>query len=243
VEVAGAVERRRRDQLWRLVAERVERRAFSGWAGVVCDLVVEEVAVDGAAVSVRSASRSQELVAVSDSWARGLEELQYTLGEGPGAAAFADGGPVLVSDLESAENRWPAFVDAASGAGLGAVFAFPLQNGAIRLGTLDLYRRRPGALSEEALSDVTVLADLATTALLTDVGNAQVAAAPWARSEAPGHYDDVNMATGMLAAELRISLDEAFTRIRAHAFSNDLPLLDVARAVLARRLRSDAFHD
>jgi hypothetical protein len=237
------VERRRRDQLWRLVAGRVERRTFSGWAGVVCDLVVEQVAVDAAAISIRSVSRTQELVAASDPWARGLEELQYTLGEGPGAAAFAGGGPVLVSDLESAENRWPAFADAAASAGVGAAFAFPLQNGAIRLGTLDLYRRRPGALSEEGLSDVAVLADLATTALLTDVGDDDVAAAPWARPEAPGHYDDVNMATGMLAAELRISLDEAFTRMRAHAFSNDLPLLDVARAVLARRLRSDVFHD
>jgi hypothetical protein len=210
---------------------------------VVCDLVVEEVAVDAAAISLRSASRTQELVAASDAWARGLEELQYTLGEGPGAAAFADGGPVLVSDLKSAENRWPAFVDGASGAGLGAVFAFPLQNGAIRLGTLDLYRRRSGVLSEMGLSDVAVLADMATTALLTDVGNDEVASAPWVRPEAPGHYDGVNMATGMLAAELRISLDEAFTRLRAHAFSNDLPLLDVARAVLARRLRSDVFHD
>jgi hypothetical protein len=243
VEVVWAVERRRHDQLWRLVGERVERRTFSGWAGVVCDLVVEEVAVDAAAISVRTPSRSQELVAASDSWARVLEELQYMLGEGPGAAAFADGGPVLVSDLESAESRWPGFVDAAADVGLGAAFAFPLQNGAIRLGTLDLYRRRSGALSEEGLSDVAVLADLATTALLTDVGNDQVAAAPWARPEAPGHYYDVNVATGMLAAELRISLDEALTRIRAHAFSNNLPLLDVARAVLARRLRSDAFHD
>jgi hypothetical protein len=237
------VERRRHDQLWRLVAERVELRTFSGWAGVVCDLVVEEVAVDAAAISIRTVSRSQELVAASDPWARELEELQYTLGEGPGAAAFAEGGPVLVSDLESAGNRWPGFVDAAAGVGLGAAFAFPLQNGAIWLGTLDLYRRRPGALSEDGLSDVAVLADLATTALLTDVGNDQIAAAPWARPETQGHYDDVNIATGMLAAELRISLDEAFTRMRAHAFSNDLPLLDIARAVLARRLRLDIFHD
>lgn len=243
MEVGEAVERRRHDQLWRLVAERVERRTFSGWAGVVCDLVVQEVAVDAAAISIRTVSRSQELVAASDSWARVLEELQYMLGEGPGAAAFADGGPVLVSDLESAENRWPGFVDAAAEVELGAVFAFPVQNGAIRLGTLDLYRRRPGALSEEGLADVAVLADLATTALLTDVGSAQVAAAPWARPEAPGHYFDVNVATGMLAAELGISLDEAFTRIRAHAFSNNISLLDVAREVLARRLRSDAFHE
>ncbi len=233
---------RRLDRLWRLVADRAGQRTFSGWAGVVCQVVVEEVDVDGAAIVVRSVNRTEELAAATGEWARELEELQYTVGEGPGVDAYETGGPVLVSDLTADGARWPGFADVATN-GVAAVFAFPLQEGAIRLGTLSLYRRRPGVLSAEELADVAVLADLATTALLVDTGDGAAEVAPWAREDAPGHYDDVNVATGMLAAELRISIEDAFLRLRAHAFSHNVSLLDVARAVLTRQLGADAFRD
>jgi hypothetical protein len=239
-------DRRRRERLWRLVALRAERRSFSGWAGVVCQVVVNEVDVDGAAIALRSGERVEELVAATSEWARDLEELQYTVGEGPGVDAFDSGGPVLVSDLTAARDRWPGLSDVAA-ASVGALFAFPLHEGAIRLGTLTLYRRHPGPLTSDELADAAILADLATTALLMDTGHGGVDeagdAAPWAREGAPGHYDDVNVATGMLAADLRISIEDAFLRLRAHAFSHNQPLLDVARAVLERRLGADAFAD
>jgi hypothetical protein len=237
----GAVDGERHQRLWRLVTERAGGRGFPGWAGVVCDVAVDQVGIDAAAISLRSSTRAQELAACSDAWARRFEEVQYTVGDGPGVEAFTTGGPVLVADLTTADQRWPGFMDAAVADGLAAVFAFPLQTGAIRVGTLDLYSRRPGRLPADDLADAAVLADLATTALLTDT--APTGPAPWAQEDAPGHYDDVNVATGILAAELRISIDDAFVRLRAHSFSTGRPLLDVARAVLARQLSSDTFQD
>lgn len=231
----------RHQRLWRLVTDRARGSDHAGWVGLVCLVGVDHMDVDGAAISLRTSGRAQELVAASDPWTRRLEELQYTLGEGPGVEAFTTAGPVLVADLSDAAARWPGFVNSASVDGLAAVFALPLREGAIRLGTLDLYRRRPGGLSTEDLADATVLADLATTALLADA--TPHAAASWAREDVRGHYDDVNVATGMLATTLRISLDDAFLRLRAHAFSTGLPLLDVARAVLSRQLRAEFFQD
>jgi hypothetical protein len=235
------VDGERHQRLWRLVTERAGRRGFPGWAGVVCDVAVDQVDIDAAAISLRSSSRVQELAAASDGWARRFEELQYTAGDGPAVEAYSTGGPVLVTDLTAADQRWPGFIDAAIDDGLAAVFAFPLQGGAIRLGTLDLYRRQPGGLSPDGLADAAVLADLAATALLTDI--APTGTAPWAQENAPGHYDDVNVATGILAAELRISVDDAFLRLRAHAYSTGQGVLDIARAVLARQLPSEAFQD
>jgi hypothetical protein len=116
------------------------------------------------------------------------------------------------------------------------VFALPLQEGAIQLGTIDLYRRRAGALSSDELADAAVLADLATTALLTD-------GSPDGSPTSAGHYEDVNVATGMVAAELRISVADASLRLRAHTFSTGTPLLEVANAVLTRQLRADSFQD
>jgi hypothetical protein len=41
----------------------------------------------------------------------------------------------------------------------------------------------------------------------------------------------------MIAFQLGVPLDEAFVRLRAYAFARDLGLRDVAREVVARRMR------
>lgn len=58
-----------------------------------------------------------------------------------------------------------------------------------------------------------------------------------------GHYDEVHMAMGMLAAHLGISVDEASVRLRAHVFGTGRTLLDVAHAVISRQLDGDSFQD
>ncbi|WP_260478672.1 GAF and ANTAR domain-containing protein [Kibdelosporangium aridum] len=240
-EVAGTVDGGRHQRLLRLVTERARRRGFPGWAGLVCDVAVTEVDVDAAAITLRASTRAQELAATSGDCARRLEEIQYTVGVGPGVEAFDTGGPVLMTDLTVAHQRWPGFEDAAFADGVSAVFAFPLRGGSIRVGTFDLYRRRPGALSADQFADAAVLADLATTALLTDAVPHATAGQTW--DDLPGHYDDVNVATGILAAELRVSIEDAFVRLRAHAFSTGKAVLDVARAVLTHQFNVDTFQD
>lgn len=224
---------RRRDLLARMVAECEPGRV--DWARAVCAVCVRAVAgVEGAAMTLRSASRAEEVLGASDSWTSGLEEIQYTLGEGPAVEAFAAGGPVLVADVRVDQVRWPGFAEAGTAAGVAAVFAFPLQVGGIRLGTLDLYRRRAGGLSSDAVADALVLADVITLGLLQHTERA---------GEDELHqvisYQDVNMATGMLAAQLRISLEDAFARLRAHAFASDRSVVAVAGDVLAHRIPLD----
>lgn len=51
----------------------------------------------------------------------------------------------------------------------------------------------------------------------------------------------VHQAAGMVAAQLDTSVADALIRLRAYAFGNDLPLTDVARDVVARRLRFDTY--
>ncbi|WP_307849630.1 GAF and ANTAR domain-containing protein [Qaidamihabitans albus] len=221
----------RRERLWRAVTD----SAGGDWARGVCQVCVAVLTgVASAALSLRTESRAQELLAASDGWGARLEEEQYTLGEGPGVAAFATGGPVLVADLAADQARWPGFAEAALSSGAAAAFAFPMQVGMIRLGTLALYRRRPGGLAAQSLTDAVVLADLATTALLRQTENDELAGLDALRPV--NSYQDVNVATGMLAARLRISLDDAFARLRAHAFMEGRSVLDVAQDVVQRRI-------
>lgn len=229
----------RRDRLRRMVSERARVPGGRDWARAVCDVCVQVLAgIDAAALTLRGDSGAQELLGASGSWAADLEEAQYTLGEGPGVEAFATGGPVLVADLAAERPRWPGFAAAGPAAELAAVFAFPLRVGGIRLGTLTMYRRSPGGLAPARVVDAALLADLATLTLLARVERAGPDGVASAVS-----YAEVNVATGMLAAQLRIGLEEAFTRLRAHAFAEGRSVLDTARDVMARRIPPELLTD
>ena len=170
-----------------------------------------------------------------------VEELQYALGEGPCVDAYHADRPVLEPDLaDPTTPRWPAFASPAVAAGVRAVFGFPLQVGAVRLGALNLYCDRPGPLTDEQHADALVMADVAAQAVLV----LQAGAPPGrlaAELEAGGDFQYVvQQAAGMVAAQLDVSVGHALIRLRAHAFGNDRPLVEVAEEVVARKLRFDA---
>lgn len=209
----------------------------------VCAAAVAGVGVDGAAVTVMASPTVRDTVHATSRVAADLEEWQLTLGQGPCVDAFTAGGPVLVADLESADYlaRWPAFTPAALGSGARAVFALPLHVGAIRLGALDLHRARPGALSPDDLADALAFAETAGLLLLDAAAGTQpdTADLAWQRDDPTAHQVQVHQATGMILAQLGVSADAAFARLRAYAYAHDRRLGDVARDVVDRSLRFD----
>jgi hypothetical protein len=50
----------------------------------------------------------------------------------------------------------------------------------------------------------------------------------------------VHQASGMVAAQVDVTVGQALIRLKAYAFGNDRPLADVAEDVVARKLRFDA---
>jgi hypothetical protein len=146
-----------------------------------------------------------------------------------------DGGPVQVEDLQadSCQARWRAFAPAALDVGARAVFALPLQIGAIRLGVLDLYRTRPGGLTPGESADALTFADTATVLALDGAGNADPA---WPAGMT-GDQAVVHQAAGMVSVQLGVRVEVAFARLRAYAFANERRLTEVATAVVDRRLR------
>jgi len=92
----------RRTRLWGLVAERAGTRGGPVSAGDACEVAAKAAGVDGAWLSVMSDSARRALVHATGRRAAELDELQFTLGEGPCADAFRSGSPVLVADLGAA---------------------------------------------------------------------------------------------------------------------------------------------
>ena len=133
--------------------------------------------------------------------------------------------------------RWPMFAPAAVKEGVSAVFAFPLALGRIRVGVLALYRERAGGLSADELAYGLVLADVATNMVLSLQAGAPRDELHGMLAGEPPHWAEIHQATGMVSVQLGISLEEAFVRLRAHAFAQNLRLRDVASHVVNKRLR------
>ncbi|MDT7708644.1 MAG: hypothetical protein QOG20_4251 [Pseudonocardiales bacterium] len=203
----------------------------------ICLACVAGLDIDGAAISMHTASPLRETLWATDATAELLEELQFTLGEGACMDAARSGRPVLIPDIADVAqtSRWPVYAEAVvEQTGVGAVFALPLQWATINLGVLDLHRKAPGRLTSAGLSDALGAADVGALMLLglrTDPGEDRV----WDRSW--GDRVEIHQATGMVVAQMDVNATDAFARLRAYAFAEHRLLGDVARDVVARRLR------
>ncbi len=190
--------------------------------------------VSGVGLALMTEGGPAGTVAATDGPALELEELQYTLGEGPCVDASRSGRPVLQPDLAAtAPHRWPAFAGGALAAGVAAVFAFPLRVGAIRVGVLDLYRATPGPLSAEHLREALSYADAATMLLLHLQTRAR---SDGVAPDALAVLDDraeVHQATGVVSVQAGVALAEAIVLLRARAYAEQRPVGDLARDVLA----------
>src|SRR5690242_8848547 len=106
----------------------------------LCTDATRELSAAGVGVSMKATDGGYGVAAASDPATERIEELQFTFGEGPCVDAFAERRPVLIADLDGeAMRRWPVYTPAVRQAGIRAVFAFPLQVGAARLGVLDVF--------------------------------------------------------------------------------------------------------
>ncbi|MFF1477108.1 ANTAR domain-containing protein [Streptomyces sp. NPDC058301] len=226
------------------VAEQAALRGARVGVVDVCTAAVAALPVGGAGVSAMSPRTASHPLCSTDDVSERLEELQLTLGEGPRVDAFAHGSAVLTPDLRSSRlsYHWPVFAEAALDAGVRAVFAFPLQIGAISPGVLDLYSSMPVELDVEQLADALAFADFTTLVLLdTHIdrpGDRPDDLSPDGRQEDLGSYRaKIDQATGILTVQLGVGIDVAFVRLRAHAYATGVRLADVAADVVAHRLR------
>ena len=204
----------------------------------ICRACVDGLDVDGAAISLLTAGAARQTLAATDAVAELLEDLQFTFNEGACMEAARTGNPVLVGDLRHSGEveRWPMFAAAVmERSAVRAVFALPLQWGAVNLGVLDLYRLQPGALDDAQLRDAIAAADAAALMMLGLRTDPDQGGVDWL-DHAVAHRAEIHQAAGMVSVQLDVTTDEALARMRAHAFVHDRLLIDVACDVVARRL-------
>jgi hypothetical protein len=206
----------------------------------ICELCVSGIGIPGAGIAMVTKAGNRGVVCATDDVSARIEELQFSLGEGPCVEAVSTGVPVLIADLlepdGAAVERWPVFMEGAEAAGVRAVFAFPLRIGAIIVGALDLYHDQPGELDDVQLPAALMAADAAALALLgIDTDGVTGFADDFASR---GNYQmQVHQATGMVQVQLGVTTEEAFLMLRARAFTMGRPIAEIAKEVVDRQLR------
>lgn len=200
----------------------------------LCRAAVRNLGVFGVSVSLMSDGGSVGVVAGADERSISIDELQFTLGEGPSHDAFALRRPVLTADLQSREaDRWPGYSAAAQEVGVRAVFAFPLHIGAATFGVLNVYVERPGPLNYQQLTMALTFAEIATEVLLDDETPSEDGRLHLGVETVLNYRAEIYQAQGAVMVELDVSLAEALVRMRAYAFANDQSLAVLASEIMS----------
>jgi hypothetical protein len=215
-------------------------RDGGGGSRRLCEVSADVIGMSGAGIMLMSDDVPRGTACTTDDVSALIEDLQYTLGEGPCVDAYHRQTPVLEPDLAAPTTpRWLGFTGPVLAAGARAVFGFPLQTGSVRLGALNLYRTEPGPLSEDQHADALVMADVVAGALLAMQAKAPPGQLAASLEDGSDFQHVVHQAAGMVSVQISGTIAEALIRLRAHAFGNGRPLTEVAQDVVARRLRFD----
>ena len=196
--------------------------------------------VDGLSISTFGHILAAETISASDPKSFRLDELQFDLGEGPCWDALETAKPVLEPDIRERPNHvWPAFSEAIIAENFGALFAFPLMLGPLRIGAIDLYTNQPYRLGEQDIQHVEILATVVSRMVLNR-------ALRLSESDLVGEADtatrrafsrrEIHQATGMVLAQLGIPAADAFLVIQGHAFAAGRSMLDISSEIIDRRL-------
>ncbi|MEV6048172.1 hypothetical protein [Streptomyces xanthochromogenes] len=216
------------------IASGADRPVALPSAAVAC---VDDVGADGLGVSLITGGRIRTVAYAVDERSYRLEDAQLVSGEGPCTEAYLRRG-IVEAEVSSASGQWPVFLRTADELGIRRVVAVPLLVGnGVPVGAMDVYRTTGAALgaADRARLDAygRILALLALDAHPALIG--------WDRATPEtgpvGYPPVVHQAAGAAAEASGVAVSDALARMRAHAFGRQRLLEDVARDILAGRLR------
>jgi transcriptional regulator with GAF, ATPase, and Fis domain len=192
---------------------------------------VQLLDVDAAGIMLADQHGQLHATAASTESARLLELFELQADAGPCMDAYRTGSQVVNADLEVSQERWPQFAEAAQATGFVSVHALPLRLRATIIGALNLFRARPGALSDADVRTGQALADVATIGILAQRGLHQADLLTTQLQNALNSRVTIEQAKGVLAERRGITVDQAFAVLRAYARNHNLHLSDLARQI------------
>ena len=196
----------------------------------ICRIAVRAVpSAEGA--SVTTFPEGRPVAIASDEWSKEFDELQYVEHEGPCLDAYRTGNAFRVRDLAE-DTRWPSYVPRAVEHGARSMISLPMAAEGNIIGALNLYSKTPDAFTSEAVSIAEIVAAHAGMA-------SQVAAALFGHRDLAQQLREamqsravIEQAKGIVMAQQRCTVDEAFERLTKVSQNSNRKLRDVARALV-----------
>jgi hypothetical protein len=229
-----------RDRWSRMATALAPREGVELSVPEMCLVCAAELMVFGVGIALVGSDQSSLSSYASNSVVEQLEEHQFTLGVGPASDAHGQGVPIIEDDVKvHPPTRWLGFAAMAAELGICAVYSFPLQMGAVRLGAMTFYHDCIGPLESDHFRDALVMATVLTVTLLSihaDLGGDEPTGALLGNEVV---HAEVHQASGMISAQLDVNVGEALVLLRARAFAEGTAVSVLAGDVVARRLRFD----
>lgn len=199
--------------------------------------VADAAGADSAALTLFGPCLVETLTAASDSRAKGAQDLEFTLGEGPARDTMTIRRVVQAAG-PAIGQRWPHYGPAVERLGVASIATTPVELTGVPLGALTFFgphRRSEG----DALARLQAVADTVAGMLLPmdgpdDTGEREVRCA---LLEEADHRTIVHQATGMVSVQHGCPITDAFALIRARAFAEDRPIESIAADIVAHTLR------
>ena len=188
---------------------------------------------DGAGLTLHESDRADTIVK-SAPFVRDIDDIQYSLGEGPCISAARTGRTMRSGSL-GGDPRWPRFGPRASRLGVHSVLALPLLTADGVLGAMNVYAHPKDAFDDRAEH----LGQLFAVPAAIAVQNAQILAQT---QRLTTHLQAalttravIDQAIGIIISRTGATAEEAFTQIRSRSQTEHLKL-----AVVATRIVQDA---
>jgi hypothetical protein len=155
---------------------------------------------------------------------------------GPCIVAYRESRVVAVEDIAALPDRFAAFRESALGEGFGSVYAIPMRLRSSTIGAINLFRSEVGTPNDADQQVAQALTDIATVGILHERSLRASAVLQNQLQRALDSRVVIEQAKGVLAHTHRLSMDEAFQRLRDYARSERLSIADVARGLVDRTL-------
>ncbi|MDT8915223.1 GAF and ANTAR domain-containing protein [Amycolatopsis sp. PS_44_ISF1] len=193
---------------------------------------VDLLGVSAACVILLDEDGTPRVAATSSQRTELLELFAVQTESGPCIDCARTGVPVLFAGLPAETRRWPTFTAAARECGYRAAQALPMRLREQVIGVLTLFGTEPGGPAAGVLELGQALAGVATIGLLQQRTIEQGDRLAGQLKTALTSRVVIEQAKGVLAERGSVSMDEAFSHLRAHARSHHLRLTDLARGVV-----------
>jgi GAF domain-containing protein len=190
--------------------------------------VITPVAACG--ITVRRDGRPYS-AATSNNLAAQIDELQYSVDQGPCLDAMRSGTVIQVDDL-SRDNRWDHYRPHALAHGVLSSLSLPLIVDGESLGALNLYSSTPAALAGPHREHAEEFATKCAAALTVSLRQVRQAQMQQQLAEAMVSSSVIDQAIGILMGQQRCTATAAFNLLRQASQHRNRKLRDIAAEIV-----------